>query len=56
MRLGDTEPLVDLQKLLQELYDRAGYDLAIDYTQEPIPPLSENDTTWADILLRQGLR
>jgi hypothetical protein len=54
---GDTEPTVDLNRLLHELYDRAGYDLRIDYRKEPLPPLRGDDAEWADALLRQaGLR
>ena len=54
---GDTEPLVDLQALIHGVYDRAGFDLAIDYTREPVPPLSEADAIWSDTLLKeQGLR
>ncbi|RUT07067.1 hypothetical protein DSM106972_023280 [Dulcicalothrix desertica PCC 7102] len=57
LRQGDTEPLLSLQTLIQEVYDRAGLDMAIDYTRKPIPELSEADETWADNLLRQqGLR
>ena len=57
LRSSDNEPLLDLQTLLSELYDRASYDLVIDYNREPVPPISEADTVWADVLLRQqGLR
>lgn len=57
LRRGDTEPLVDLQALLHGVYDRAGFDLAINYTQEPVPSLTETDITWANVLLQQqGLR
>lgn len=57
LRSGDVEPLVDLQTLLCSLYNRAGYDLALDYTREPVPPLKESDAAWVDALLReQGLR
>lgn len=57
LRHGDTEPLVDLQALLQGVYDRAGFDLAINYTREPVPPLSETDTIWTNALLQQqGIR
>jgi hypothetical protein len=53
----DTEPRLDVQTLLHELYDRAGFDLAIDYRSDPMPPLSEADAAWADALLRaKGLR
>ncbi|MDF5718630.1 MAG: DUF4058 family protein [Rhizonema sp. NSF051] len=57
LRSTDIEPLLDLQTLLSELYDRASYDLVIDYRQEPIPPLKKAYTGWNDTLLRQqGLR
>jgi len=57
LRRGDTEPLVDLQALIHGVYERAGFDLAIDYTCKPIPPLSEADAIWANELLQQqGLR
>lgn len=53
LRSEDPEPLLDLQILLSELYDRASYDLIIDYSREPVPPLSEADSAWNDALLRQ---
>ena len=53
LRSGDTEPLLDLQWLLNQVYDRAGYDLKLDYTLKPVPPLSETDTVWADNLLKE---
>ncbi|MBW4598588.1 MAG: DUF4058 family protein [Calothrix sp. FI2-JRJ7] len=57
LRTGDVEPILDLQTILNELYDRASYDLVIDYHQEPIPGLSKTDFDWLDTLLRtQGLR
>jgi hypothetical protein len=57
LRRGDTEPLLDLQALIHGVYDRAGFDLAINYTHEPVPSLAESDITWANALLQQqGLR
>ncbi|MDZ8186651.1 MAG: DUF4058 family protein [Nostoc sp. ChiSLP02] len=53
LRQGDTEPLVDLQALIHGVYERAGFDLAIDYTREPIPPLAEADAAWANVLLQE---
>lgn len=53
----DDELVVDLNHLLHTLYDRAGYDLRIDYRSEPDPPLLGDDAIWADELLRSaGLR
>ncbi len=54
---GEEEPLVALNDLLHALYDRAGYDLRIDYRSEPEPPLDEEDAAWAAALLHEaGLR
>ncbi|MEG5140127.1 MULTISPECIES: DUF4058 family protein [unclassified Microcoleus] len=57
LRPEDVEPVLDLQALINQVYDRAGYDFEIDYTAEPVPALSEADAAWADGLLREtGLR
>ncbi|MEA5567172.1 DUF4058 family protein [Anabaena sp. UHCC 0399] len=53
LRRGDVEPIIDLKVLIDGVYDRAGFDLAIDYTQKPVPPLQENDAAWANTLLQQ---
>ncbi|MCA9949853.1 MAG: DUF4058 family protein [Anaerolineales bacterium] len=47
----DNEPVVPLNQIVHELYSRARFDLRIDYSQPPIPPLSEADTIWARELL-----
>jgi hypothetical protein len=41
LRAGDAEPIVDLQGLLNGVYDRAAYNLRIDYTAAPRTALSE---------------
>jgi len=46
LRSGESEPLLELQPLLHQVYDRARFELAIDYQQPPIPKLSEEDWTW----------
>jgi hypothetical protein len=49
---GDAEPWVDLQAILNGVYDRAGYDARIDYRQPPPPPaLGEANQRWLDELL-----
>lgn len=54
---GSDEPLVDLNRILHEFYEQAGYDLEIDYRVPAEPPLSGDDALWADQLLRAaGLR
>jgi len=47
----DAEPEVVLNRILHDLYQRARFDLRLDYTQPPVPALSESDTAWAEVLL-----
>lgn len=57
LKANEPEPEVDPQTLFNEVYDRAGLDLVIDYSQSPNPALSQEDAAWVDRLLReQGLR
>lgn len=48
---GDPEPVVRLGHLLAGLYDRARFALRVDYSKPPIPPLDDDDATWAAQLL-----
>jgi hypothetical protein len=41
-----TEPIVELQRIFDGVYDRAGFDLAIDYQKPPQPRLSDQDADW----------
>lgn len=51
------EPWVDLQWLLNEIYDQGAYDLRLDYSRVIVPALSETNAAWVDGVLRQqGLR
>ena len=54
LRRGEDEPAVDLGNILHALYDRASYDLRIDYEREPVPPLTPADSEWARALIRDG--
>lgn len=47
----DDEPIVNLNQILHDLYGRARFDLRIDYTQPPVPPLTEKQAEWASQLL-----
>jgi hypothetical protein len=49
----EIEPILNLQPLLDRIYDKGRYHLAIDYAQPPQPPLSDKDTQWAKTLLSQ---
>jgi hypothetical protein len=57
LRAGDPDARLDLQQALTIVYDRAAYDLEIDYRAAPVPPLTGEAAAWADALLRsRGLR
>jgi hypothetical protein len=57
LKKGDPDGRLDLQAALDSAYDRAQYDLRIDYRKPPRPPLDEKLDAWADELLRsKGLR
>ena len=47
LRRGEEEPMVELGRVLHALYDRASYDLRVDYRRSAVPPLSEPDEEWA---------
>ncbi|AFZ07997.1 hypothetical protein Osc7112_3642 [Oscillatoria nigro-viridis PCC 7112] len=53
LREEDVEPIVNLPELFAGVYDRAGYDYRIDYNQEPVPSLSEEERVWATQLLQE---
>lgn len=48
---GDKEPPVKLGDILHALYQRARFDLRLDYQQPPVPPLNEADAAWAQELI-----
>jgi hypothetical protein len=53
----DPDVPLDLQEVLTTAYDRAGYDLILDYRRDPDPPLPSEHWQWAEELLRaKGLR
>ncbi len=48
---GDAEPVLDLNHVAHSLMDRARYDLVIDYSRPPEPPLRPGDDAWVKELL-----
>jgi len=48
---GDPDAVLDLARAVRETYDRARYDLEIDYGRPPEPPLRSEDAPWAARLL-----
>jgi len=52
LRPGEADVALDLQAVLDTAYERAGYDLDVDYARPPAAPLDADDAAWADALLR----
>jgi hypothetical protein len=52
LRDGDPDATLDLQSAVSQTYDRASYDLEIDYGQDPQAPLSPEAAKWVDGFLR----
>jgi Protein of unknown function (DUF4058) len=50
---GDEFVELDLQELLSSVYERAGYDLDLDYGRDPIPPLDPEEAEWSRAVLRE---
>lgn len=57
LKANDREPVIDLDAILEQVYERAGFAVVIDYHQNPIPALPEPKLKWLDEQLqRQQLR
>jgi len=52
LRRGENELTVDLGRVLHALYDRASYDLRIEFEKATVPPLASDDADWAKALVR----
>ncbi|MFB2982138.1 DUF4058 family protein, partial [Microseira sp. BLCC-F43] len=48
---GDEEPVVNLSEVLGQVYHEAALDFAIDYSVQPVPPLSDSDFQWVQSLI-----
>ncbi len=57
LALEDAAIAIDLKPLINEIYALSGYDLDIDYRQDPIPKWPASDLEWIEQWLTpQGLR
>ncbi|MFM7365243.1 MAG: DUF4058 family protein [Cuspidothrix sp.] len=54
LRLGENEPVIDLNRLINEIYERARFDLAIDYSQILKPALSSGKESWVREILEKN--
>ncbi len=56
LRAEDAGAIVNLKTLLDDIYDQSGYDLVIDYSTDPVPPLTDADAMWMADQLQQADR
>jgi hypothetical protein len=56
LRGDDPDVPLDLGAVFRTVYDRAAYDLSLDYRQEPQPPLTGEDAKWAREVVRRSRR
>lgn len=56
LRGKDPEALLDLGAVFRTVYDRAAYDMRVDYRSDPEPPLIGDDAKWVRELLRRRQR
>jgi len=51
LRRGEEDVMLDLQGVLDAVYERAGYDYRLPYDRQPEPPLSDEDWEWAQKII-----
>jgi hypothetical protein len=56
LRGAEPDVPLDLGAVLRAAYDAGAYNISIDYSKEPDPPLNPHDAKWAYDLLRKHFR
>lgn len=56
LRGNDPDVPLDLQSVLELVIERGSYDLDLDYSQNPVPPLSGETLEWARRITSQARR
>jgi hypothetical protein len=54
LKEGDPDAALDLQAVLNTVYDRAGYELVVDYKQPCDPPLTPEQAAWAEVMVAKA--
>lgn len=54
LRPPDAGPRLEVGSILQEVYERAAYELRVDYGKEPVPPLPPERQAWLGDILRRA--
>jgi hypothetical protein len=55
LRQTDNDVTLDLQSLMDLAYENGAYGYDVDYSRDPVPPLSEGDSRWAREWLKSRL-
>ncbi len=55
LRPTDEDVLLDVQAVLNDAYERGGYDI-LDYSQPSVPPLSRDEAEWAAVVVADRVR
>jgi hypothetical protein len=53
LKTGDEDVVLDLQEAFAVTYDRADYELSLDYSSPVRPPVSEADESWLKQILQR---
>jgi hypothetical protein len=57
LKSGERDVVFDLQSAVERVYHLGAFQMRIDYNREPVPPLTQEDASWADDrLIAQGVR
>ena len=54
LRNGDPDARIDIQATLAVAYERGAYGLDVDYTRDPVPPLTAEQAAWARQVVAGG--
>lgn len=54
LRPDDEDAVIELQPLVDQVYQRGRYEQTIDYNVDPTPPLGAKEGEWVDELLRKA--
>lgn len=54
LRRDDADATLNLQSLIDRVYQNGAYAMDLDYARPPIPPLEPEDMEWASQVLRQS--
>jgi Protein of unknown function (DUF4058) len=49
----DADVPLDLNLAIHQVYEEADYDLSIDYSKQPPPPLSDADKQWLELVIHR---